>query len=81
VNDSSFGNLGNVDFGELLGNDDKLAPRKMLRAYVTLRMKHRVATKLYSFSKENIDKTLKTMERWLSQPFLGSGVDYARGRY
>jgi hypothetical protein len=33
MNDSSFGNMGNVDFGELLGNDEKLgsvAPRKML---------------------------------------------------
>jgi hypothetical protein len=46
-------------------------------------MKHRVALKLYSFpeEKENIDKTLKAMERWSSQPFPGSGVDYSRGRY
>jgi hypothetical protein len=46
-------------------------------------MKHRVATELYSFpwEKENIDKTFETTGGWLSQPFPGSRVDYARGRY
>jgi hypothetical protein len=46
-------------------------------------MKHRVATELYLFQKEkeNIDKTLKSTERWSSQPFPGLRVDYARGRY
>src|SRR6266487_1946451 len=43
----------------------------------------KVATELYLFpeEKENIDKTLKAMERGSSQPFPGSGVDYVRGRY
>jgi hypothetical protein len=49
----------------------------------TREMKHRVATEIFSFpnEKENIDKTLKATERWSSQPFLGSGVGYARRRY
>jgi hypothetical protein len=46
-------------------------------------MTYRVATKLYSFSeeKENIDKTLKSMEIWSSQPFSDSGVDHAMAIY
>ncbi|GAU45662.1 hypothetical protein TSUD_293710 [Trifolium subterraneum] len=43
----------------------------------------KVATELYLFpeEKENIDKTLKPMEKGSSQPFPSSGVDYVRGRY
>jgi hypothetical protein len=38
---------------------------------------------LYLFPKEKVkyDKTLKAMERWSSQPFPNSGVDYVRRMY
>jgi hypothetical protein len=57
--------------------------RKKRPSEYTRKMKHRVATELYSFphEKENIDKTFKKMERWSSEPFPGSEVDYARGMY
>jgi hypothetical protein len=59
-----------------------VVPRKTAE-HIGTRNDYIVFTELYLFPKEmkNIDKTSKTMEKWSSRPFSGSGAHYAKKMY